>query len=1609
MAGKIHINYENSNNTIDVLPSEEDSFFHTATEAGLLDKEVLDEVMSQRPVVREKHLAREAASVKPDEGLHVLLLPETGDLQYMWIPPGSEGKFDFENDHDSQFSDKLYVRGNKNEYQFCCVKPAYLIDDKGNPNHIGSIYSSCLYEVRNVGQRCCLYAEAADRKVQAFHNFQIYTHSEIGIGSADYENDVVYANHFISPKHSVIYRKDNILHIRNLDSNTGTWVNNKRITDTALKAGDRVSILGLTIIIGVGFIAVNSDHPWIRINEEHLGKMTQTMDAILQNPIGNLQNDNRLFNRQPRRIEALDPHTIRIESPPMSLNGNSIPMLLRMGSPLVMGGASALSGNYLMLLSMVLFPFLTQKYTDKEKKEYEERRIVKYKEYLDGKREEIENEKQYEERVLKTNYPDLDTILQYPVSGKQLWERRTSDDDFLKMRIGYGSVPLHAKIEYPEERFNMDEDELEQEMIELATAPAMLEDVPILVDFTDNFVCAVSGCRDNARAFAKRIIMSMAVLNSYDELKMIILAEPEDIESGLEFTKYIPHTWDDQKSIRYIATSPGEAYQIGERLQSELDEDVEKPRSLKEILRDRPYYVVFAMSKRVFDSMEVLKTVMQAEKTCGVTVITLFEDMPKDCSLLFNIDDSGNNTIAYLREISRDDDYFALDDYDEYLADAGMKRVANLSLKNITQAYSLPKSLSFLEMFKAGRIEHLNVLKRWEENTPTKSLAAPIGVATDGSTFYLDLHQKYQGPHGLVAGTTGSGKSEFLITYILSMAINYRPEEVAFVLIDYKGGGLAGAFDDPVKGIRLPHLVGTITNLDGAAISRSLVSIESELKRRQRVFNEAKSISDEGTMDIYSYQKLYRNHIVSEPMPHLFIISDEFAELKQQQPEFMEKLISAARIGRSLGVHLILATQKPAGVVNDQILSNTKFRVCLKVQDKMDSMDMLKRPEAAELKDTGRFYLQVGYNEFFALGQSGWSGAPYEPQDEVIVQRDDSIRIIDYLGQTVSEIKPAVKKVSASGTQLVSIVKALTKIAEREGISIRQLWKPALEKRIDLKALSGKDSTVREVGLSLGLLDDPENQEQFELYYNFENSQHLMIAGLASTGKTQLIQSMIYSIAESFTPDEVNFFIFDYSSRLLRNFKGLPHCSAVLLEEDSDKIEVCFDMISRIVAERKQLFSDIGADSFATAKKLTSIPLILVFIDNIAGLSTTRVGEQMTMKLPGLLKEGLNYGIKYIVSCTHLSDMNMRLRQEFGDRICLNMKDKYEYIDALNCKVSYIPPDYPGRGLYNYEGRPLEFQAAIFHADSDGVKRITEMADAAHELQDKYKGSRKAARIPVVDDTISYEEFSDQFSPGRIPLGFSHSTRKSVALPLKQTTLLSVYQGNTDGTIPLMDNFLLIANKERMNVWAITKNNDSYLRNCDFSKDGFGNDCRLIESENGVLQEYWHTIVDELVRRRDLRKNYCLERGIDPEGSNIAEQCFGYMSRETEPLLLFIESFADFCLALDGISEMVYDKIFQSVAGLNVYVIAFFHPNDPDEAKAKLNYSGFNANGNALLFGGLYEKQSLVHVDAKTKPGQLLPYNHCLMQYRSQQHEFTMPCGEIAGDEEEQDETNIFN
>lgn len=435
--------------------------------------------------------------------------------------------------------------------------------------------------------------------------------------------------------------------------------------------------------------------------------------------------------------------------------------------------------------------------------------------------------------------------------------------------------------------------------------------------------------------------------------------------------------------------------------------------------------------------------------------------------------------------------------------DVFSRQLSNFKVWENASNAAIPDMLTFLDMYKTSRVEDLDMYHKWLENRTYESMRSLIGQKAGEQPVYLDIHEKYHGPHGLVAGTTGSGKSETLQTYILSLVLNYHPHEVAFILIDYKGGGMAQSF------IGLPHLAGVITNLGGNQTTRALLSINAEIKRRQRTFNEYK------IKHIDAYIELYRNGEAEEPMPHLLIIADEFAELKKEQPDFVRALVSAARVGRSLGINLILATQKPSGVVDDEIWSNTRFRICLRVADKQDSNEMLKRTDAAYITGTGRGFLQVGNDEIFDEFQSGWSGAPYTPE---VPFNDDSKAKAVIIGLT-GKPEAVKKKKKKKGdnvkkfTQLDAMVQYAANLAEENHIKpLRQIWLPPLPGLFYLDDLE-LTWDEKQIKLPVGLADDPQNQRQFPVYLDFIRDGHLLICGSAGSGKTSLVQTILYGAA----------------------------------------------------------------------------------------------------------------------------------------------------------------------------------------------------------------------------------------------------------------------------------------------------------------------------------------------------------------------------------------------------------------------------------------------------------------------------------------------------------------
>ena len=776
----------------------------------------------------------------------------------------------------------------------------------------------------------------------------------------------------------------------------------------------------------------------------------------------------------------------------------------------------------------------------------------------------------------------------------------------------------------------------------------------------------------------------------------------------------------------------------------------------------------------------------------------------------------------------------------------------------------------------------------------------------------------------------------------------------------------------------------------------------------RRSANEAKSIADEGTMDIYTYQKLFRRGIVKEPMPHLFIISDEFAELKQQQPEFLDSLVSIARVGRSLGVHLILATQRPAGVVTDQILSNTKFRVCLKVQTKQDSMDMLKRPEASEIRETGRFYLQVGTNELFALGQSAWCGADYAPQEVKLTNLDESIQVIDNTGASILDVAPPKKKSTNAQSQLVVIVRALSQLAEANNISPRQLWLPVLPERIDIDDIpyDGTPETPTDVIFRCGRIDDPAELAQYMFDFNLTKCGNLLIVGEPASGKTTFIQTMLYALSSRYTPEQVNYYVLDYSSRMLNVFKKLPHCGEVLTEDDDALLKPFFELISRIAKERKALFDEIEADSYETACQIRPLPLIIVVIDNIVAMKNTRQGQKYLDDMPTLMKNTARYGIRFVITMTHNGDVTMRFKQELIDRISLHLRDKYDFADAVGKRCTYLPPDKPGRGLCVYNENPLEMQLAMFAADKEDKDRIPALKQRIEELRVRYAGAPTAQRLRTLDYTQKYEDFAANFKANRLPLGYALPEGAETALPLKQFSMLSLYFGNPESSVPIMDNFLFAAKREGASVLFMKRAGKTAYNKLKHTEGVVTLDANA-EGVNMAAD----TLLVKIKERWDAYKELCAERGLVPEDESSAIALFDAMRERFKPIFTIYERYADIIDAsktMDGLVSK-HSSVYLLAKYTLIYIIGCFYPEDAGSLTASEIYGSFNKEKLAMLFGGNTVKQKIVKLpDAFEMGDKLDVYNRCVMSYRNGAYFVFMPCGVKEEIELPEDERSIF-
>lgn len=1236
---------------------------------------------------------------------------------------------------------------------------------------------------------------------QLYYDYDIpIQKDQLSVGKS-FQCDISYqANHFEAIQFHII-KQNNVWILKDNDnSNVKIYHNNRRIRQAVLSMGDVIFSEGLKIIWMNSFIKITNPNHLVKTNltvrssdkdsENNFLPVKDTERSIV------LFNDNQVFFHTPRMKEDIIEKVIEIERPPQVIKHETMPLILSVGTTAVMGISSLFAGILAvtkvstgrstlldasteivlcvsMVIGSILLPILIERYNKKEAKKREEVRKKVYREYLSSIQEDIKKELDTERKILLENYYDSNKLKNIITSkSNKIWNREITDNDFLTIRLGIGSKNAAMQLEYSKLAYDIDHDILNQEAQALSEQKLILTDVPITISLIDNNVLPIVIPNDygNRTSFLNFLLIQLITYYSGNDLKIVIFTT-ENNHDQWSFLKYLPHCADETRKFRFFAENEDESKVVSAYLEKiyqnrwnrfnnsngDVSDDIQtisiQATDNKAYKAFETYYLIITDNYVSAKRYGIIEKIVDHDLNIGFSLMTIeptMQNVPSKCDNIVEVNSSMAGIVNKSLNKNQDYNVFQPDLFSESLTPYS-SIIGNIPISADSSINQLPKILPFLEMFKVGKIEQLNILNRWTKNDPTISLSVPIGVHEDGKIFELDLHEKFHGPHGLVAGSTGSGKSELLISFILSMAINYHPYEVQFVLIDYKGGGLAGAFENKETGIKLPHLVGTITNLDISEINRTLVSINSELKRRQRIFNEAKDALNESTVDIYKYQNFYREGKVKVPISHLFIISDEFAELKAQQPDFMDALVSTARIGRSLGVHLILSTQKPSGVVDDQIWSNSRFKICLKVATSEDSRELLRRPEAAEIKETGRFYLQVGFNESFELGQSGWAGAKYHPTDHILKNIDDSIDIIDSVGnviKTTNDFK--IENSENLGDQLTNIVTYLHNIAEREKVQASSMWLPSLSPTLYLSNLIKKyqyKSKAFYMKPLIGEYDDPERQFQGEFDIDFTNNGNLLIYGIAGSGKENLVTTILYSICLYHSSEEVNIYIMDFGSEVLKIFKDMPQVGDIALIDDNNKIKSLLLMIERELTRRKELFSEYSGSYFEFVRK-SGQKLPTIFVVLIGWEAFCETYGNYTDIINHFVRECSKYGIIFITTMITTNGMLTAMQQSFNNKITLQLSDPFDYKYLLNARDGLIPKKEYSRGLSFINDEVYEFQGAYIYLKD-------QINDMIRQLAEKLSASQKKAPIiPIIPVTVNANVLAPYITNlSTVPLG----------------------------------------------------------------------------------------------------------------------------------------------------------------------------------------------------------------------------------------------------------------
>ena len=894
-----------------------------------------------------------------------------------------------------------------------------------------------------------------------------------------------------------------------------------------------------------------------------------------------------------------------------------------------------------------------------------------------------------EQRQLRDAAPDPAHLLRIAaVPGTRLWERAPGDDDFLHLRVGWADLPavtvgVRGSSAPPE--------------------PAIVHQVPATVALPDAGVLGLAVPAEPGQALLDWVVCQLAVLHSPTHLRLVLLTEDG---GAWRWIRWLPHLQPlpGSRAPAAVGTDPVSCEARVKELQELVDRRrrAASPRGQVSPSSAGPAVVVVIDGSHRLSEIPGMATVLANGPAVGVFAICRDDEyalLPGHCRSFVAPEWAALSQFA-LNDRGRKVQLALLDGVSSDWADQVARALAPVRDASGGAATGLPASARLLDLYGGGQPTPEQVAGWWGRQG--RSTAVPLG-RTETGNFFIDIAKN--GPHMLVAGTTGAGKSEFLRTLVCSLALRNRPDALVFVLIDYKGGAAFG-------GLRaLPHVVGYLTDLDEHLGLRALVALAAEVRYRERLLSDARC------QDIDAY------HAAGEPrgpLPRLAVVIDEFRFLVHEMPDFLDRLTDVTARGRSLGIHLVLATQRPAGVVSEDIRTNMGLRVCFRVEDAADSTAVLDIPDAAGISRThrGRGYARAEQGSGDLFQAAYVSGLPPDVLDTRIPLRVEKSSLTD-LGTALPDDDPRAGNAGEGTdaqpderTDLVVLVKAIA--GTKEAAPSHRPWLDPLPPRLhvaDLPSLTGLAEPVP-AGFSpqlpaivYGLADLPANQSRRLATLDLADGGNLLAVGAVQSGRTTLLRTIAAGIARDHSPGDVHLYVLDCDAGGLAPLARLPHCGAVVRRTERERAARLLDRLAAEVSRRQDLLAGSGFASVteqraqgSAAERLPYLVLLLT-----AGTASWRNSARWTTAgFPELayrlFSEGASAGLRVVVTGDRAAVG--RLGSHISDRLVLRMANADDLLMAGVPKGAMPVSPPPGRGVCVPSG--TETQVAFIGADPSG-------------------------------------------------------------------------------------------------------------------------------------------------------------------------------------------------------------------------------------------------------------------------------------------------------------------